>query len=176
MMVGYVMVSKDLMGSAMDVDHFQWGEPTCDGLAAGIAIEKNAPNVPIVYHIALANRSASSRQITLFSTAPGLYRLRVIGRQGAVEVSAPALYSHLQVTNPQVKFTEVLAPGQIFQHPGDPTRFRGELFGTGTLHIVFSSLSVGHDAPFDEDRWCHVNSPAVAVEFYPMGSAEQPTP
>lgn len=174
---GYAMASQDGRGLAMDVDQFHWGEPACDGLAAGIAIEKNAPNEPIVYHVALANRSASPRQITLFSTLPGLYRLRVIGRQSAVEVGAPALYSDRPPTsNPQVKITETLAPGQVIQRQGDPTTFRGRLSGTGTLHLVFSILTVHHDAPLGGDQWCHVKSAEAEVEFYPSGREGQPTP
>jgi hypothetical protein len=162
---GYVMASQGMRASAMGIDQFHWGEPSCEGISVGIAIEKNIANEPIVYHVALANRSASSRQITLFSMVPGLYRLRVIGRQGAKEESAPALYSQLQISNPQSEVHQILAPGQIFQRLGDLTRFRGHLSGAGTLHIEFSSLSVRHDAPHVDDEWCHVKSPEVKVQF-----------
>ena len=161
----------------MDVDQFHWGEPACDGLAAGIAIENNAPNEPIAYHIALANRSASPRRVTLFSMEPGLIRLRVIGRQGAVEEGAPALYSDRHTSNPQVVLTEPLAPGQVFQRRGDPTTFRGRLSGSGTLQLVFSIMAHPDVRPVPEesDRWCHVKSAEVEVEFYPSGREGQPT-
>jgi hypothetical protein len=161
---GYAIASQGISASAMDVDQFHWGQPSCEGLTVGIAIERNIPNKPVVYHIALANRSASPRLITLFSMVPGLYRLRVVGRQGGVEESAPALYSQQQISNPQVVFTEILATGQVFQRPGDLTTFHGHLSGTGKLHIVFSSLS---DTPRDHDEWCHAKSAEVTVEFYP---------
>jgi hypothetical protein len=175
-LLGYAMASQDLKGSAMDVDQFHWGEPACEGLAVGIAVEKNAPTEPVVYHVALGNRSTSPRLLTLFSMLSGLYRVRVIGRQGAVEEGAPALYSHLQISNPQVKITEILAPGQVFQRRGDPTTFRGQLSGTGTLQIVFSSLTEPRDASQGEDHWCHAKSAEVEVEFYPVGRDGQLVP
>jgi hypothetical protein len=165
LLLGYAVAIQG-SASAMDLDKFYWGEPSCDGITVGIAIESNIPNKPIVYHIALANSSASPRLITLFSTVPGLYRLRVIGRQGAAEESAPALYSQVKTSNPQVVFTETLAPSQVFQRIGDLTTFRGHLSGTGTLHIVFSSL-LPHDSNNDLDGWCHAKSPELTVTFYP---------
>jgi|CXWL01.1.fsa_nt_gi hypothetical protein len=178
MLFGYAIASQDGRGLAMDVDKFHWGELACEGLAAGIAIEKNAPNEPIMYHIALANRSASPRRITLFSMEPGLFRLRVIGRQGAVEEGAPALYSDRHTSNPQVKITETLAPGQVFERRGDPTTFRDRLSGSGTLQLVFSIMAHPDVRPVPEesDRWCHVKSAEVEVEFYPSGRKGQPTP
>ena len=177
-LVGYAIASQDGRGLAMDVDQFHWGEPACEGLAAGIAIEKNAPNEPIVYYVALANRSASPRRITLFSMEPGLFRLRVIGRQGAVEEGAPALYSRRLTSNPQVTITEILAPGQVFERRGDPTTFRGRLSGSGTLQLVFIIMAHPDVRPVPEesDRWCHVKSAEVEVEFYPSGRKGQPTP
>jgi hypothetical protein len=173
---GHAMASEDVKASALDVDHFHWGEPACEGLTAGIAIERNAPTEPIVYYIALQNRSESPRRLTLFSMLPGLYRVRVIGRQDAVEERVPALFSHLRISNPQFRIMETLAPGEVLQRRGDPTTFRGRLSGMGTLQIVFSSLTVPGDASQGGDHWCHVKSAEVEVEFYPIGRDGQPTP
>ena len=173
-LVGYAVVSQAGKGFAMDIDQFQWGEPACDGLAVGIAVEKNVPNKPIVYHFALANRSPSTRRITLFSMVPGLFRLRIIGRHGAVKESAPAL--DLPISNPQVQISETLAHGQMLQRRGHPTTFRGQLTGKGTLHIILSlfnspnlSPNLNEPVPEDSDQWCHIQSAEVEVEFYPMG-------
>lgn len=188
---GYAMASQDERGLAMVVDQFHWGEPACDGLTAGIAIEKNAPNEPIVYHVALGNRSAAPRRITLLGTLesglfePGLfrlsfYRLRVIGRQGAVKDDAPALFLPVPAVSfgdPRGTITETLVPGQVFQRRGVPTTFHGQFSGTGTLHLLLSIIARPdvRPGPEESDRWCHVKSAEVEVEFYPSGRKGQPT-
>lgn len=156
--------------TAVAPEAVHWGEPSCGGLALGIALESNLPGRAIRYQLALSNRSTSPRRLTVFATLPGLYRLRAIGLQGDKKASAPALYGGLLVSS-DFTITETLGPGEVIVRRADPAEFRGRLSGQGTLHLVFSTVQEGRVLgpavePETSENWCHVRSAEVPVEFY----------